>query len=377
MPIPQTSDFFSDETAAEHHLHGHGEDDGGQQHHEVEVVTFSSDSATSTQRGLTPSYASDDLNFSKLIVDVVQAYGLASLPGQKQNPSPFAVISFQDFSGATQPVSSNSHPYWNTNFCFDIDRETMTAVQEGKLAPESENGRVTVTIFSRVGTDSEHDEFLGETVIPLSALSDQVRHTEWYPLSGQLSDGRPAAGQIQLALLCLYDMPLLFEQLASQGEQKAEAVLAQIQLSKLVVDIVEVIDLPTGWTSTYPSLAIKLTFQGMSAVTGEGKLTSSQSLTWNINFTFDVIPDEEDTMLLLELIPEADQDNPNAVLGTCELSLSSFADQRRHRSVFALHEPQSGKPAGLLQLHLLWLHDLRSLMTRYRARTADPLSLAR
>ncbi len=70
-----------------------------------------------------------------------------------------------------------------------------------------EDLNIVLTIASKSLVASA-DEFLGEVVIPIHALSDQLKHTDWYPLTGRLrpaegssARSRPVTGAVQLSLL--------------------------------------------------------------------------------------------------------------------------------------------------------------------------------
>ncbi len=54
-------------------------------------------------------------------VDVIQATDLSGVAGSTAAPNPYAVLYFQGSSGETEWVEGSATPFWNTNFCFDVE----------------------------------------------------------------------------------------------------------------------------------------------------------------------------------------------------------------------------------------------------------------
>lgn len=313
----------------------------------------------------------DGLSFSKLIVDVIQARDLAI------SSNVFVVIHFQGSAGETEYIESRN-PYWNTNFCFDVDADELQNGQE-------EDQVIIVTVLSKTSAQTDlgeaaEDVFLGEVVIAMADLEDQFKHTSWFPLSGDLGGGRQASGQVQLNLLWLYSIPKLLKNIKRKEPAERERILSEIKFSKLIVDILDVsnatVDLSQG------SPALNLVFQGANASTDEVKLDTDEArrdatkgiFAWNMNFTFDVAEDDE-LFLEIELIVGAsegkrgnseDASRSGQVLGVATVWLTDLQDQQKHQAELKLKRVSNsdgdGDYCGTVRLNLLWLYDLRKLL---------------
>jgi hypothetical protein len=139
--------------------------------------------------------ASTDISFSKLIVDIVQA---TDLPAECDA---YAVIHFQGSAGETECAEQTRDPFWNTNFCFDVDADAMRTEEEGQL--------IVVTVL---GTGEEEDEFLGEvsvlhcryTVVALLlhyfyTVVTLLPHRWWCPSRTSPISSRPPPGSPSVA----------------------------------------------------------------------------------------------------------------------------------------------------------------------------------
>jgi len=166
-------------------------------------------------------------------------------------------------------------------------------------------------------------------------------------------------GSIELSLLWLYDIPKLLTFIKTKDSKEAEEILNGMELRKLIVDVVSGEELkPRHNTSAAPY--VLLNFQGASANTEEAKATDDNNPQWNINFTFDVSMDEEQT-LNMSVIYNGPENQP-ITSGEVLINLNTVADQRKHALCYTLKHPTTGEASGKLRVNLLWLYDLKKLI---------------
>ncbi len=184
------------------------------------------------------------INFSKLILDVIEARGLNLAGGNKKFTSrgllsgtsgvedsiavdpeasavPFVVVDFQNAQVNTDPAKSmRSHissPVWNINFTFDVSADDGLMARVRVYSHEPLPGAEGEEPFFEPILD---DSFLlGELVLNLEDFADQAKHVQWFPLypPGEAPSSRHAQkrkpvsdnGAILLSLLWLYDLRAL------------------------------------------------------------------------------------------------------------------------------------------------------------------------
>jgi hypothetical protein len=412
--------------------------------------------------GGVPKVNSRSLSFSKLIIDVVQARGLnhraSTTPtppvmhttGRKKGAATtaraggnlashhmcaYAVISFQAAAGQTEPIllrrPSPAHdkrhstaaattatfaPHWNTNFCFDVAPPGCGGGDDGD---DDEN--IYVTVFSRrrrdgsvadpedddADEDDFDDAFLGEVVIPVSELRDQMKRTVWLPLAGTDTDtdggdsggngnssgsgsggGGAVNGEVELSLLWLHDVLSLVRSLRAMPTPRRRRMLDDIQFSKLIVDVVDGVSLTRagGGNVSVAAPYLILSFDDADAQTDVCAAQARPS--WNVNFTFDVNAAigavfernsaradagvAADVSLVVSLHDAADDDgdgHAGRALATAAVPLTALADQRRHTRWLTLLAPRNnngngggGAVCGHVRLKMLFLYSLRRLV---------------
>jgi hypothetical protein len=244
----------------------------------------------------------------------------------------------------------------------------------------------------------QQDLPLGVVLVNLKDFRDQRKTTLELPFAGILPNATPSSGTITLSLMWLHDLPVLLRQHQQFiQQQRMEARLGPnaakfmdpsfriesdplqgIVFSKLIVEVKEANQVfwphLDGSIQEIKSAFIRLEVQ--DSITDTEHTSISDHVTWGMNFTFEVAPNEESrndcmhlSLYCTALVRFADRlDTRELCLGSLSLPLSSLLDQKRHIGWFPLQpeseSPSAGTnmPAGQVHLSLLWLHDLQQLM---------------
>jgi hypothetical protein len=156
---------------------------------------------------------------SILTVHVMQARELKAMD-LGGTADPYVKLSCEKQFITTQIMERTTSPVWNEMFTFNIAKGTE---------------ELLVEVLNRDVFRS--NDFLGQVRIPLSLLKNQMKHEQWFKLTGRKA-GELWQGSIQLGLQWIWSRSRYLAEVVKQWEEnidldKTEVEMLQAQLKKL------------------------------------------------------------------------------------------------------------------------------------------------
>ena len=80
-----------------------------------------------------------------------------------------------------------------------------------------------------------NDEFMGQAIVPLTFFTDQVPHTDWYPLRDETATNEEHMGEVRVQIEFVYSSTAYHARVIAQLEEKKQVLEQQEQQAKDVM----------------------------------------------------------------------------------------------------------------------------------------------